>query len=73
MSEHVSEKPGLFSGVKDWIVVALIATAILTWGALAYFAIGDRGPAKWNYGSIKDVPGQSPHSTQTYSTDYLKK
>jgi hypothetical protein len=74
MSEHAAPNDNkMLSSLKDWFIVLLIAGAILVYGTIVYVSIGDRGPAKWNYGAIKDVPGQSPHSTQTYSTEYLKK
>ena len=49
-----------------WIVVCAIAALFAAYGFLAFFIIGDKGPPDWDYGSIKDVPGQSVYSTYPY-------
>jgi hypothetical protein len=59
--------------VKAYTIVTLIVAFILAYAAAAYLAIGTRGPARWNYGSRVDVPGESVYSTHPYSTAYLHK
>lgn len=56
---------------KAWLVVLMIVLYILLYGFIVFFAVGDRGSSDWNFGAVRDVPGQSPYSTAKYKTDYL--
>ena len=57
--------------IKSWLIVAAIVFYILLYGLIVFFAVGDKGPPGWDFGAIKDVPGESPYSTSKFSTDYL--
>lgn len=57
-----NEDPG--STWKSFFIVILITLAVLAWGGVIYFLVGDRGQPDWEYGTISDVPGKSPFSTQ---------
>lgn len=44
------------------LVFALVASFLL-WGFLLFYAIGDKGPPSWDFGIVRDIPGESVHST----------
>jgi hypothetical protein len=50
------------SSLFTWLVIWLLALAILLQGHFAFKAVGDLGQPTWDYGTIKDVPGQSPYA-----------
>ncbi|MFZ0614617.1 MAG: hypothetical protein WAM73_20395 [Desulfobacterales bacterium] len=45
-----------------WIVIALLLALILGKGLFSYYVVGDLGMPEWNYGAVKDVPGESPYA-----------
>ena len=47
-----------------WIIVVAIAILFVLWGLFIFFAVGDKGPPSWDFGVIKDIPGESPYSTE---------
>jgi len=47
-----------------WIVVVAMAVVFILWGLFIFFAVGDKGPPSWDFGVIKDIPGESPYSTE---------
>jgi nicotinamide riboside transporter PnuC len=47
-----------------WIVVVTMAVVFILWGFFIFFAVGDKGPPSWDFGVIKDIPGESPYSTE---------
>jgi hypothetical protein len=47
-----------------WIVVIAMAVVFVLWGFFIFFAVGDKGPPSWDFGVIKDIPGESPYSTE---------
>jgi hypothetical protein len=47
-----------------WIVVVAMAIVFILWGFFIFFAVGDKGPPSWDFGVIKDIPGESPYSTE---------
>ena len=49
--------------MRGFLIVSLIAALFLGYGVFMYFAIGDKGPPDWDFGSIEDTPAQSPYST----------
>ncbi|MBW2309070.1 MAG: hypothetical protein JRG73_19270 [Deltaproteobacteria bacterium] len=50
--------------LKSFFIVFLMALAVAAWGGFIFVFIGDRGQPDWEYGTISDVPGKSPYSTQ---------
>ncbi len=52
--------------VRGWIIVAGIALLFVIYGLFAFFVIGDNQPADWDFGAVKDVPGESVYSTYPY-------
>ncbi len=49
-----------------WIIVVAIAILFVLWGLFIFFAVGDKGPPAWDFGVIKDIPGESPYSTERH-------
>jgi hypothetical protein len=54
------------SVIRGWLVVSGVALLFVAYGLLLYFAIGDKGPPDWDFGSVEDVPGASVYSTYPY-------
>ncbi len=49
-----------------WFIVCGIAVAFVLYGLFAFFVIGDRQPADWDFGQIEDTPAESVYSTYPY-------
>lgn len=45
-----------------WIVIALLLVLIVGKGLFAYYVVGSLGMPDWNYGTVQDVPGESPYA-----------
>ena len=45
-----------------WLVIWLLLLAILLQGQFAFKTVRDLGQPTWDYGIVKDVPGQSPYA-----------
>ncbi len=52
--------------LRGWIIVLAIALAFVSYGLFAFFVIGDNQPAEWDFGAVKDTPGESVYSTYPY-------
>ena len=52
--------------LRGWIIVSAIALAFVIYGLFAFFVIGDNQPPEWDFGAVKDVPGESVYSTYPY-------
>lgn len=48
------------SVVRSWINISLMILFIFGMGLFSFFIVGDRGQPGWQYGTVRDVPGQSP-------------
>ena len=49
-----------------WIVVVAMAVVFILWGLFIFFTVGDKGPPSWDFGVIKDIPGESSYSTERH-------
>ncbi len=49
--------------LKGWLIVAAMAILFICWGLFVFLVVGDKGPPPWDFGVVRDVPGESPHST----------
>ena len=58
--------------LKAWAVVLGICAAILAYGAIVFFAVGDKGPPAFDYGAVNFVPGGSPYTTRPVDRDMWK-
>ena len=52
--------------IQGWIIVCGIAVLFVLYGFFAYFAVGEKGPSNWDYGTVEDIPGESVYSTYPY-------
>ncbi len=50
-------------GIKGWLIVVGMAILFLCWGLFLFFSVGDKGPPPWDFGVVRDIPGEGPHST----------
>ena len=51
---------------RGWIIVSAIALVFVIYGLFAFFVIGDNQPPEWDFGAMKDTPGESVYSTYPY-------
>jgi len=67
-TRNAEEKPKQETAavLRGWIIVAGIALLFVLYGLFAFFVIGDNQPADWDFGAVKDVPGESVYSTYPY-------
>jgi hypothetical protein len=49
---------------KAWILIIAMAFSFLAWGIFIFFMVGDKGQPGWNFGVVKDTPGESAYSTE---------
>jgi hypothetical protein len=61
MSEHAGQ-----TNWRGWLIVIAMAVLFLLWGFFVFFSVGDKGPPFWDFGVIKDVPGESRYSTEQH-------
>jgi len=45
-----------------WILIIALFLYFLAYSGFAYFAIGDKGPPDWDFGTVQDVPAESPYA-----------
>ena len=66
--ERTEDSPEYFRRLvlHGWFIVCGIAVLFVLYGIFAFFVIGDKGPPDWDFGSIKDIPGESVYSTYPY-------
>jgi len=48
--------------VLSWALAVGCGAAMLCWGFLIFFTVGDKGPPPWDYSIVEDVPGEAPYS-----------
>jgi len=47
--------------MKSWAIVIVFSLGVLGWGLANFLFIRDR-PREWDFGALRDVPGQSIYS-----------
>ncbi len=52
--------------IRGWMIVCGIALIFVLYGLFAFFVIGDKEPPDWDFGAVKDIPGESVYSTYPY-------
>jgi hypothetical protein len=52
------------TSLKSWAIILALALLFVAWGLFIFFTVGDKGPPSWNFGVVRDIPGESPYSTQ---------
>ena len=48
---------------RTLLFIFLLAASFLAWGFLLFYTIGDKGPPPWDFGTVRDIPGESVYST----------
>jgi hypothetical protein len=54
---------GFMGTLRSLGIVAGIALCFLLWGLTIFFSVGEKGPPPWDFGTVQDIPGESPYST----------
>jgi hypothetical protein len=49
------------SVILTWVCIIALAVGFLIFNFFAYRVVGDAGQPTWNYGTVKDVPAESPY------------
>jgi hypothetical protein len=49
--------------LKSWVIIFVLALLFVAWGLFIFFTVGDKGPPAWDFGTVQDIPGESPYST----------
>ena len=49
--------------IRTLVFVFVLAVSFLAWGFLLFHTIGDKGPPPWDFGIVRDIPGESAYST----------
>jgi len=49
--------------IRSLVFIFIFAVLFLAWGFLLFHTIGDKGPPSWDFGIVRDVPGESVYST----------
>jgi hypothetical protein len=65
LTNHEKEPSPVRDRVISWGVVFGLIVFVLVFGAAVFFTVGDRWPPSWDFGTLPDVPGQSPFSTES--------
>jgi hypothetical protein len=52
--------------MRSLLIIVGIAVLFLCWGLFVFFTVGDKGSPPWDFGVVKDIPGESPYSTQRF-------
>ena len=69
MGRRIVESDGEMNDVskkgwlKGWLYVSGLALLFLLYGLFMFFVVGDRGMPGWDFGTVRDVPGESVYST----------
>ena len=58
------------SSFWSWIVIVAFCAAMIVWGVANFLFIKD-APRQFDYGALKDVPAQSPYSSELAPTKSL--
>jgi hypothetical protein len=49
--------------LRSWLIILAVALLFFCYGLFMFLAVGDKGPPGWDFGVVKDVPGESAYST----------
>ena len=50
------------SPLRSWVIIGLMCLFILLKGLYAFWVVGDLGQPDWDFGTIPDVPSESPYA-----------
>ena len=52
------------SALRSWVIIWVLAIIFVSWGLFIFLTVGDKGPPSWDFGVVRDIPGESAYSTQ---------
>jgi hypothetical protein len=61
--DNSHRQPDSGETARSLTIVTGIALFFLVWGLTIFFVVGDKGPPSWDFGTVQDIPGESPYST----------
>ena len=47
---------GVGKTLRSWLIVIGIALLFLCWGLFVFLTVGDKGPPRWDFGVVEDIP-----------------
>ena len=50
------------STLRTWSWICFMVGLILLKGVFTFLVVGDNGQPTWDYGTVEDVPGESPYA-----------
>ncbi len=50
------------SVIATWVFIFILTSIFAITSFLAYTVIGDAGQPTWRYGTVRDVPAESPYA-----------
>ncbi len=53
------------AGLHGWLIILTMAILFLCYGLFMFFTVGDKGPPRWDFGVVEDIPGESVYSTHS--------
>lgn len=63
--ESPDREKNLGETLRSLGIVLAMAVFFFCWGLTIFFTVGEKGPPSWDFGTVPDIPGESPYSTQT--------
>ena len=55
------------SALRTWVVIFFLLIIVLFQGAPTFYVVGDLGQPDWDFGAVKNVPGESPYAVYPLS------
>jgi hypothetical protein len=50
------------SSAVTWLAIFLLVVLVFAKGFFSFFVVGDLGQPDWDYGTVRDVPAESPYA-----------
>jgi hypothetical protein len=63
--ESPDREENLRETLRSLGIVMAMAVFFFCWGLTIFFTVGEKGPPSWDFGTVQDIPGESPYSTHT--------
>jgi len=51
--------------LRGFLIILTMAILFLCYGLFMFFTVGDKGPPRWDFGVVEDIPGESVYSTHS--------
>jgi hypothetical protein len=59
----MSEEHGTQSSLASWAIIVAFSAGLIVWGLVQFWLVPD-APREFDYGALKDVPGQSQYGIE---------